>query len=283
MPCVAPASRTLRLPHQKANEMTRRLYANRLVGLIGGAVLALALFYALALLVAPPVNDAPPPEPLSVSTVEAPEEAPTTDASASEALPTPPSPPPPPPKAAPMPAPTAQSPIAIPDVKTPLPPTPELTLDDSLPPLDVERPPEPKPKPKPTPKPAPKAKSEPKAVVKSSSASSSSANSSSAKSSQSAAKPSKAAPAAQGGSPRPTVRTAPEYPSRARRRGIEGFVEVAFVIRPDGHVDGNSLKVVRAEPSGTFDRAALKAIARWEFPTSGSARQARQRLEFQLR
>ncbi|WP_158773069.1 energy transducer TonB [Cobetia sp. L2A1] len=250
--------------------MTRRLYANRLVGLIGGAFLALALFYALALLVAPPVNDAPPPEPLSVSTVEAPEEAPTTDASASEALPTPPAPPPPPPKAEPMPAPQVQSPIAIPDVKAPLPPTPELTLDDSLPPLDVQRPPKPTPKPEPAPTPVAKASAQPAPK---------------AAASQSAAKPSKAkpAPAAQSGSPRPTVRTAPEYPSRARRRGIEGFVEVAFVIRPDGHVDGNSLKVVRAEPSGTFDRAALKAIARWEFPTAGTARQARQRLEFQLR
>lgn len=264
--------------------MTRRLYANRLVGLVGGALLALVLFYALALLVAPPVNDTPPPEPLSVSTVQAPEEAPQPAPAASESLPTPPAEPPPPPKAAPMPAPKATSPVAIPEVKTPLPPTPELTMDDSLPPLEVERPPKPTPRPKPTPKPAPKAKPEPEAVARQAEASSSSQAASDA-SSQAAAKPSKpkAAPAAQGGSPRPTVRTAPEYPSRARRRGIEGFVEVAFVIRPDGNVDGSSLRVVRAEPSGVFDRAALKAIARWEFPAAGNARQARQRLEFQLR
>ena len=248
--------------------MTRRLYANRLVGLVGGALLALVLFYALALLVAPPVNDTPPPEPLSVSTVQAPEEAPEPAPAASESLPTPPAEPPPPPKAAPMPAPKATSPVAIPEVKTPLPPTPELTMDDSLPPLEVERPPKPA----------------PKAVARQAEAASS-AQSASDASSQTAAKPSKpkAAPAAQGGSPRPTVRTAPEYPSRARRRGIEGFVEVAFVIRPDGNVDGGSLRVVRAEPSGVFDRAAMKAIARWEFPAAGNARQARQRLEFQLR
>ncbi len=279
MRCAVRECRTSRSRHRKANDMTRRLYANRLIGLLGGALLALALFYALALLVAPPVNDAPAPEPLSVSTVQAPEEAPAPEAAPAEALPTPPAEPPPPPKAAPMPSPEVTSTVAIPEVKTPLPPTPELTLDDSLPPLEVKRPPRPTPEPKPDPKPKPTPKPAPAPASQASAQSSAQAT---ASASRSEAK-STPAPAAQGGSPRPTLRTAPEYPSRARRRGIEGFVEVAFVIRPDGNVDGSSLRVVRAEPSGVFDRAAMKAIARWEFPAAQTARQARQRLEFQLR
>ncbi|MGB8713726.1 MAG: energy transducer TonB, partial [Onishia taeanensis] len=83
--------------------------------------------------------------------------------------------------------------------------------------------------------------------------------------------------------PRPTRRVPPEYPSRARRRGLEGHVVVAFTIRPDGEVERDSITVVEADPARVFDRAAARAIGGWEFPAAGSSRRVRQRLEFQLR
>ncbi len=63
--------------------------------------------------------------------------------------------------------------------------------------------------------------------------------------------------------PRPLARVRPLYPFRARERGTEGFVRLAFVVRADGPV--GKADVVRAEPEGVFDRAALAAIRRWRF------------------
>lgn len=61
----------------------------------------------------------------------------------------------------------------------------------------------------------------------------------------------------------PLVRIAPEYPPRALRRGIEGWVQVQFTITPTGAV--TDAKVVAAEPPNLFDEAALRSIARWRY------------------
>lgn len=61
----------------------------------------------------------------------------------------------------------------------------------------------------------------------------------------------------------PLVRINPEYPTRARERGIEGWVQVEFTITAAGTVA--DAKVVDAEPKGLFDRAALEAIGRWKY------------------
>ena len=69
-----------------------------------------------------------------------------------------------------------------------------------------------------------------------------------------------------GGSDRdviPLVRVKPDYPQRALRRNIEGWVVVQFTITPAGTV--KDAKVVDAEPKGLFEEAALKAIARWRY------------------
>jgi protein TonB len=69
-----------------------------------------------------------------------------------------------------------------------------------------------------------------------------------------------------GGSDRdviPLVRVNPDYPQRALRRNIEGWVVVQFTITPAGTV--KDAKVVDAEPKGIFEDAALKAIARWRY------------------
>jgi protein TonB len=61
----------------------------------------------------------------------------------------------------------------------------------------------------------------------------------------------------------PLVRINPEYPTRARERGIEGWVQVMFTITPAGTVADP--KVVDADPKGLFERAALEAIGRWKY------------------
>ncbi|MDR0184167.1 energy transducer TonB [Lysobacter arvi] len=60
---------------------------------------------------------------------------------------------------------------------------------------------------------------------------------------------------------------APRYPLAARNRRIEGSVQVAFTIQPDGSV--TDVRTVSAQPEGLFEQAALAAAARWQFePTS---------------
>ena len=61
----------------------------------------------------------------------------------------------------------------------------------------------------------------------------------------------------------PLVRIAPEYPPRALRRGVEGWVQVQFTITATGAVKDAS--VVAADPPGLFDEAALRSIARWRY------------------
>ena len=61
----------------------------------------------------------------------------------------------------------------------------------------------------------------------------------------------------------PTLRIPPVYPARALRSGIEGIVTVEFTIATDGSV--KDATVVKAKPPKIFDRAVLKAIARWKF------------------
>ena len=61
----------------------------------------------------------------------------------------------------------------------------------------------------------------------------------------------------------PLVRINPEYPTRARERGVEGWVQVEFTITAAGTVADQ--KVVDADPKGIFDRAALDAIGRWKY------------------
>ncbi|WP_372609886.1 TonB family protein [Halomonas sp.] len=81
----------------------------------------------------------------------------------------------------------------------------------------------------------------------------------------------------------PLNQVPPEYPRSAQRRGLEGYVELAFLVAPDGRVDADSIRVVEARPGNVFDRAARQAVSQWRFEASGQLRRARQRLEFQLR
>lgn len=56
---------------------------------------------------------------------------------------------------------------------------------------------------------------------------------------------------------------APDYPTAAARRGLEGRVTVAFTINAAGGTE--SIEIVDAQPRGVFEDAARDAVARWLF------------------
>jgi TonB family protein len=55
----------------------------------------------------------------------------------------------------------------------------------------------------------------------------------------------------------------PTYPPAARAEGVEGFVVIRYDVTLQGQV--SNATVVRAEPEGVFDRAALQAVRTWVF------------------
>ena len=61
----------------------------------------------------------------------------------------------------------------------------------------------------------------------------------------------------------PLVRIPPDYPTRALARSIEGFVILRFTITETGAVENP--EVLRAEPPGVFESAALRAVIRWKY------------------
>ncbi len=61
----------------------------------------------------------------------------------------------------------------------------------------------------------------------------------------------------------PLVRIAPLYPLRAAKIGIEGWVKMEVFINSQGHVE--TVKVLEAQPSNIFNRAAAKAMKHWRF------------------
>ncbi|MEC9294546.1 MAG: TonB family protein [Pseudomonadota bacterium] len=245
------------------------------LSMLGGIALAVGLFWMLALLVAPPEQQVDEPiMTMSMTMVEAPEVAPEQEAP-------PPAPaqaaPAPPPMPTPAPAPVATSTIALPEVELPDAPVEPVELESELPEL-TEAQPKPTPRPQPAPEPAPEPSPEPAETA--------------APSPEPAAAQRDAAPAAEPapsnepvsvGQVAPTNRVNPSYPPRAQRRGMEGFVEVEFVIQRNGSVDGGSIRVTNAQPRRVFEDAAREAIARWQFEPSQQLRRATQRIEFQLR
>ena len=247
------------------------------LSMLGGIALAVGLFWMLALLVAPPEQQVDEPiMTMSMTMVEAPEVSPEQEAPSPAPAQAAPAPPPMP---TPAPAPVATSTIALPEVELPDAPVEPVELESVLPELTEAQPePEPQPQPQPAPEPAPEPSPEPAETA--------------APSPEPAAAQRDAAPAAEPapsnepvsvGQVAPTNRVNPSYPPRAQRRGMEGFVEVEFVIQRNGSVDGSSIRVTNAQPRRVFEDAAREAIARWQFEPSQQLRRATQRIEFQLR
>jgi len=61
----------------------------------------------------------------------------------------------------------------------------------------------------------------------------------------------------------PLVRINPEYPMRARQRGVEGWVTIQFTISKAGTVINPV--VVASQPRKVFNRSALQAIRKWKY------------------
>ena len=55
----------------------------------------------------------------------------------------------------------------------------------------------------------------------------------------------------------------PTYPEYARRRGLEGFVILQFIVDINGRVVEPSVQ--QANPQGYFETAAIRAIKQWRF------------------
>ncbi len=83
----------------------------------------------------------------------------------------------------------------------------------------------------------------------------------------------------------PLVRIPPAYPRNARRRGIQGWVDIEFVIGRTGNVE--TVRVINAKPEGVYEKSVIRAVSRWRF-TPGKVEgkavriRVRQRLQFRL-
>lgn len=63
----------------------------------------------------------------------------------------------------------------------------------------------------------------------------------------------------------PLVAIAPQYPTRAAQRGIEGWCLVSFTVNELGNVVEDTIVVLDAEPSNIFDRSSIRAASRFKF------------------
>lgn len=81
-------------------------------------------------------------------------------------------------------------------------------------------------------------------------------------------------------SPRLLQDAQPRYPLPALRNRVEGEVELAFVIRPDGSV--GDVRLTAARPQGVFDAAAVAVASRWRFEATGRAQAWRRTVRFRL-
>jgi TonB family protein len=55
----------------------------------------------------------------------------------------------------------------------------------------------------------------------------------------------------------------PEFPRRARDEGVQGWVDVRFLVTAEGKTA--EIEVLDSQPGGTFDEAAVAAVERWRF------------------
>jgi TonB family protein len=75
---------------------------------------------------------------------------------------------------------------------------------------------------------------------------------------------------------------APQFPQVARVRGLDGWVDLQFVIGVDGAV--SDVAVVGAQPVGIFEQAALDAVRHWRYqPVTRDGRAVSQRARVRLR
>lgn len=75
---------------------------------------------------------------------------------------------------------------------------------------------------------------------------------------------------------------APRYPVAAERAGRGGWVDLEFTVAADGAV--RAAQVLRSEPAGLFDAAALEAVRRWRYrPVERDGQKIEQRAQLRVR
>jgi TonB family protein len=79
-----------------------------------------------------------------------------------------------------------------------------------------------------------------------------------------------------------TQYTAPRYPTKAREDGTRGWVDIEFVVMPDGTV--SNVTATQAEPVGVFEQSAINAVRRWRYrPVINNGAPVEQRVKLRLR
>ncbi len=74
----------------------------------------------------------------------------------------------------------------------------------------------------------------------------------------------------------------PQFPPGAREKGIEGWVDVQFLVNADGTV--SEAAIVGAQPVGIFEQSALEAVRRWRYqPVTHDGAPVSQRVRVRVR
>lgn len=66
-----------------------------------------------------------------------------------------------------------------------------------------------------------------------------------------------------GGQMVPFIKIAPQYPSTAASKGIEGYVDVIFDVTELGSTD--NIRIVGFLPSAVFNKSVIKAVKGWKY------------------
>ena len=76
--------------------------------------------------------------------------------------------------------------------------------------------------------------------------------------------------------------TPPEFPRTARDRSLSGWVDVQFLILPDGSI--SDVSVVAADPAGVFEAPATDAVRKWKYqPVMRDGKPINQRARVRVR
>ena len=59
------------------------------------------------------------------------------------------------------------------------------------------------------------------------------------------------------------MQVAPNYPERARRKGIEGYVDLIFDLTATGQT--KNIRILNAVPQGYFENASMRALKKWKY------------------
>lgn len=68
----------------------------------------------------------------------------------------------------------------------------------------------------------------------------------------------------------------PQMPDWACERKIAGWVEVVFVVMPNGRV--KNIRIVDASPRGVYEAAAIESVSNWLYAQHPQAREVKQRV-----